>query len=236
MQKIFLRFPAPQLKATFLGRPQRFLAEVSLEDGTKTLAYCPNPGSLNGCLKPGSSALLWDSPDSKRKRRYTLRAVKFKGVWIGTDTHLSNHLAEEALHQKLLPGLSSYKTLEREHSLGLGHRIDFLLKGPKGDCFLEVKSAVVVKDNVARFPDSVTPRGLKHLQGLTLKAKAGHKAILLFIIQRGDVVAFSVNDNHYSAYSLAFKKARIAGVEVFALSTTVYSKGFCVPKLVPIRD
>ena len=235
VQKLFFRFPQPQSKATFLKRPQRFLAEMGLPDGSTTLAYCPNPGSLHGCLKPGSPALLWDSLDPTRKRRYTLRAVKLRGVWIGTDTHLANHLAEEALRQKLLPGLASYKTWERECSFGIGQRIDFMLMGPKGNCFLEVKSATVVHEGIARFPDSETPRGLKHLQGLTKKAKAGHRAVLLYVVQRNDATAFNVNGSHYSAYALAYKKARAAGVKMLALSVTVNNKGFCAPRLLPVQ-
>ena len=236
MQKIFFRFPEPQSKATFLNRPQRFLAEIALQEGTKTIAYCPNPGSLKGCLKAGSQALICGSKDPKRKRLYTLRAVKLKGVWLGLDTHLSNRIVEEALKQKLLTKLKAYKIFQQEHSLGPGLRIDFLLKGPKGDCFLEVKSAIVVKDKVARFPDSITPRGLKHIKCLTLKAKAGHRAILLFLIQRSDVQTFAINQECYPAYYRAFKKARTAGVEVLAFSVAVNSNGFYTPKPIPVQE
>ena len=235
-EKIFFPFLEPHLKAIFLNRPQRFLAEIALQEGTKTIAYCPNPGSLKGCLKAGSPALICGSNDPKRKRFYTLRAVKLKGVWLGLDTHLSNRLIEEALSQKLLPKLKAYKIFEREHSLGPGQRIDFLIKGPKGYCFLEVKSAIVVNDKIARFPDSITPRGLKHLKCLTLKAKAGHRAILLFLIQRSDVKAFAINQECYPAYYSAFKKAITAGVEVLAFSVAVNSKGFCAPKPIPVQE
>lgn len=191
---------------------------------------------MNGCLKSGSPALLWDSADSKRKRPYTLRAVKLKDVWIGTDTHLSNRLAEEALRNDLLPVLDGYTIQSKEHSLGQGQRIDFLLRSTKGDCFLEVKSATVIENNIARYPDSETPRGVKHLQCLTKMAQAGHRAVLLYVIQRGDVVAFSVNHNHSSAYSSAFNKAKDSGVEVFALAVNVQAKGFSNPRLVPVLE
>src|SRR5664280_2292655 len=96
---IFMSFPQPQCNAIFLKRPQRFLAEMAFPDGTQTIAYCANPGTFNGCLQPGSPALLWDSTNPKRKRRYTWRAVEIDGVWVGTDTHLANRIVGEALLQ-----------------------------------------------------------------------------------------------------------------------------------------
>ncbi len=228
-------FPKPQINAVFLGRPQRFLAEVAFPDGSQTMAYCSNPGSLKGCLQPGSPVLLWDSAQPKRKRQYTWRAIKLAGAWVGTDTHLANRLVEEALVQRLIPGLDRYEKLEREKLVEVGHRVDFLLTETEGFCYVEVKSATIVEKGVARFPDSITPRGLKHLEGLTRKAEEGHRVVLLYLIQRGDVESFSVNEAHYPAYSVAFKKAVAAGVETIALSVQVSPKGFGKPKILPVN-
>jgi len=231
----FLPFPEPQFEAVFLERPQRFLADMVLADGTRTLAYCANPGSLAGCLQTGSPALLWDSLDPGRKRRYTLRAIELEGLWIGTDTHFSNLLAEEILRQRLIPGLSNYETLERERRVEAGMRIDFLLTGPEGNCFVEVKSATVVEKGVARFPDSVTPRSVKQLGWLARKAASGERAVLLYIVQRGDAKSFTINWKHSRAYAEAFKEAFAAGVEVFAFAVRVRAKGFEKPRLLPFH-
>lgn len=227
-------FPKPQVRGTFLGRPQRFLAQVRLPDGTQTIAYCANPGSLNGCLQSGSEALLWDSQDEKRKRRYTLRAVKLDGVWVGTDTHLANRLAEKALKQNRLSCLAGYELLQNERLVQAGVRIDFLLTGPKGTCYLEVKSATVVEKGVARFPDSITPRGLKHLKSLTRAVEQGYRAVLLFIVQRSDAESFAINHISHPAYATAFQAALTAGVEAFALSVHVSPAGFSKPRLLPV--
>lgn len=230
---VFLPFPQPQYEAVFLERPQRFLADMVLADGSRTLAYCANPGSLVGCLQSGSPALLWDSLDPKRKRRYTLRAVELNGHWIGTDTHFSNLLAEEVLRQRLVPGLDKYETLERESRVEEGLRADFVLTGPEGNCFVEVKSATVVEEGVARFPDSATPRSVKQLVWLTRRAVAGERTIMLYIVQRGDAEAFTINWKHSRAYAEAFREAFAAGVQVFALKVGVRAKGFERPRLLP---
>ena len=231
--EIFMAFPQPQCEAIFLRRPQRFLAEMHLPEGADELVYCANPGSMTGCLTSGTEALLWDSADLKRTRRYTWRAVEFEGLWIGTDTHLSNRIVEEALRLKLVPGLETYSTLARERLVEEGFRVDFVLSGPQGDCLVEVKSATVVENGVARYPDSLTPRGVRHLISLTRKAMEGQRSILLFLVQRADAHSFVVSNSHDPAYAEAFEIAVASGVEVMALAVSVCREGFGKPKLLP---
>ena len=231
--EVFMAFPEPQREAVFLGRPQRFLAKMSLPDGVEELAYCANSGAMTGCLTSGNTALLWDSENPERKRRYTWRAVAFEGGWIGTDTHLANRIVEEALRLKLVPGLESYFILAREQLLELGLRVDFVLTGPDGDCLIEVKSATVVEDGVARYPDSVTPRGVKHLKALKSQALAGKRSIILFLIQRSDAHRFVVSNSYDPEYAEAFEDAVASGVEVIALAVPVSPAGFGIPKALP---
>ena len=230
---VFMAFPQPQLEAVFLRRPQRFLAEMSLPGGPAELVYCANSGAMTGCLTPGMAAILWDSADPERKRRYTWRAVEFEGGWIGTDTHLANRIVEEALKLQLVPGLEGYCTVAREQLLEAGFRVDFVLTGPKGECLVEVKSATVVEEGVARFPDSATPRGVKHLKALKQRALAGKRAVLLFLIQRSDAHSFVVSNSHDPAYAAAFDDAVASGVEVIALAVAVSPAGFGMPKTLP---
>ena len=231
--KPFYPFPKPQIKATFLARPQRFLVEARLADGSKTLVYCANPGSFKDCLKPGSPILLWDSSDANRKRRCTLRAIKLGRHWVGTDTHLANRLVEKALLEHCLPGLEGYDILTREPRDKKGTRLDFHLAGPEGQCFLEVKSATVVSGTTARYPDSQTLRTLAQLKLLASKAKAGHRAVLLFLVQRGDVDSFAFNRACDPALTRAFDHALSAGVEVLALKHNVTTHGLSRPFRLP---
>lgn len=231
--EIFMPFPQPQREVTFLRRPQRFLAEMVFSDGTEEIVYCANPGSMAGCLTSGRVALIWDSADLKRKRRYTWRAVEFEGFWIGTDTHLSNRLIEEAFRLKLVPGFETYNILAREQRLENGIRVDFILSGAQGNCLVEVKSATVVDDGVARYPDSLTPRGVKQLKTLQRKALEGQRSVLLFLVQRSDARSFVVSNSHDPAYAEAFDEAIASGVEVLALAVSVCREGFGVPRLLP---
>lgn len=232
-EEVFMPFPQPQLDATFWARTQRFLAHVQFPNGSDELAYCANPGSMSGCLTPGNAALLWDSTDIKRKRRYTLRAIEFEGLWIGTDTHLSNRIVEEALKLKLIPGLNLYCDFVRERSIEEGFRVDFVLSGPEGDCLVEVKSSAVVENGVARYPDCLTPRGVRQLKALTRQVVLGKRAVLLFLVQRSDAHSFVVSSSFDPNYAAAFEEAVASGVEVMALSISVSRAGFGMPKLLP---
>lgn len=231
--EVFLPFPGPQYEIVFLARPQRFLANIHFPDGEQQVAYCANSGSMTGFLRPGSGALVWDSADPKRARRYTLRAVAFEGVWVGTDTHLSNRIVEEALRLKLVPGLESYDLVASECRIDEGVRVDFSLKANAEECLVEVKSATIVENGVARYPDSKTPRGVKQLKALTVQALKGKRVVLLFLVQRGDAHSFVVSSSFDPAYARAFNQAIEAGVEVVALGVTVSQTGFSDPKLLP---
>ena len=234
--ELILAFPQPQHEAIFLRRPQRFLAEMKFADETEVIAYCANPGAMTGCLVPGTPSLLWDSTDRKRKRRYTWRAIKIEGLWIGTDTHLSNRIVEEALRLKLVPGLEAYSTLTREKLVESGFRADFFLSGSHGDCLVEVKSANVVENGVARYPDSVTPRGVKQLRSLTRQVLNGQRAVLIFLVQRADAESFVVASDHDAAYADVFAEAVTSGVEVLALGVSVSPAGFGRPRLLPYAE
>lgn len=230
---VFMAFPAPQREATFLRRPQRFLAEMQLPDGSTELVYCANSGAMTGCLTPDRAALLWESADTKRKLRYTWRAVEFEGIWIGTDTHLSNRIIEEALRLKLIPSFESYSSVEREKLVESGFRIDFVLSGSMGDCLVEVKSCAIVENGVARYPDSSTPRGVKHLKALTRHVIEGTRAVLILVVQREDAYSFQISNSFDPAYATAFDEAIAAGVEVIALAVPVCPAGFRSPRILP---
>jgi sugar fermentation stimulation protein A len=227
--EVFMGFPQPQHDATFLQRKQRFLASMELADGSNELVYCANSGSMVGALSSGSRALIWDSGDTTRKRRFTWRAIETEGLWVGTDTHLSNRIVEEALKLRLIPSLQEYDTIVREHLVEAGVRVDFLLSGPSGDCFVEVKSSNIVVNGVARYPDSSTPRAVKQLKALAKKTSEGHRTVLLFLVQRSDAHSFSVNELCGAEYLRAYEAALLAGVEVIAIAVSVHREGFGMP-------
>jgi len=61
-------------------------------------------------------------------------------------------------------------------------------------CLLEVKSATLVKNGVAMFPEAVTERGTRHVKDLVKAKKEGYRACILFLVQRNDAHSFAPDD------------------------------------------
>jgi sugar fermentation stimulation protein A len=108
--------------------------------------------------------VLWDSQNPKRKLRYSWKAIEAPAAWVGVDTLVPNRLVEAAIRAGRIPGLRGFDTVQREKKMGEHSRVDLLLEGSAGRCHVEVKNVTLVVDGVARFPDAVTARGLKHLE------------------------------------------------------------------------
>lgn len=198
-----------------LRRYKRFIADVELEDGRIVQAHCPNSGSMKTCLGEGWPVMLSDSNNPKRKLRYTWEMVHNGRCWIGINTHLANAIVAEAIEREKIPELAGYGQLRREVRYGQNSRVDILLTGNKHTCYVEVKNVTLVEeDGFYKFPDSVTVRGLKHLDELAAMVKEGHRAVMLFLIQRSDGTSFKPAQEIDPAYSARLSEVAGQGVEI----------------------
>ena len=119
---------------------------------------------------------------------------------------------------------------------GVNSRIDILLDDPaKGLCYVEVKNVHLVrKPGLAEFPDSVTSRGAKHLDELSNMMAAGHRAVMVYLIQRSDANSFSLATDLDPEYAAAFKRAKGAGVEAIACRCSITATEIKVRDLIEI--
>lgn len=110
---------------------------------------------------------------------------------------------------------------------GDASRIDFLLQGAGlPDAYVEVKSVTLMRQQgLAEFPDSVTARGTKHLHELTKMVEQGHRAVMLYLVQRTDCKEFKLASDIDPAYAAAYKSATAAGVEVICIGTKITPDG-----------
>lgn len=214
--------PSPLIYGRLQKRYKRFFADVELDDGSVVTAHCPNTGTMLGLCEPGIEILLSRSNNPKRKLAYTWEFVisptPGAGL-VGINPLRANALVADALQSEGLGGLSDYATIKREVRYGQNSRIDFLLTGPnRPPCYLEVKNVHLSREpGLAEFPDAVTARGTKHLNELAKMAKGGDRAVMLFLIQRGDCNRFAVARDLDPAYAKALKLAQEAAVEVLCI-------------------
>jgi sugar fermentation stimulation protein A len=222
-------FPAPLIPGTLIRRYQRFLADVVLPDGTVVTAHCPNSGSMKGCAIPGSPVLLSRQDSPKRKLRFTWELVQIDGTWIGINTQHPNRLVREAIEAGHVRELRGYDAVRSEVTYGSERsRIDLLLTGDRGLCYLEVKNVTLREGDLALFPDAVTERGQKHLRELQQMVAQGHRGVIFFLVQRDDIEAMGPADAIDPVYGRLLREAVHNGVEALAYRAQVTPNGITV--------
>ncbi len=219
-----MRFQTELVPARLVKRYKRFLADCVLEDGREITAHCANPGSMMGLAEPGTKIWLEPNEDPKKKLKFGWRLVDHEnGHYTGVDTSVPNRALRHALDAGEIAEFAMWSQIRAEVKYGEGSRIDFLLSGEgQKDLYLEIKSVTLSRtDGIAEFPDSVTARGAKHLTELAQMVAQGHRAAMLYLVQRTDCEQVRLAEDIDPAYKAAFDAATRRGVEVFAFGTNI---------------
>ncbi len=235
-----MQFPSPLLRGTLIQRYKRFLADVRLDSGETVTATCPNTGSMLGLKEPGSIVWLSTSDSPTRKYRHTWEMIENDlgagPTLVGINTGHPNKLVTEAIETGTLKALQGYASLKREQKYGRNSRIDILLQDDKrGICYVEIKNVHLMrKPGRAEFPDSVTERGAKHLGELADMVELGHRAVMVFLIQRSDARTMHLARDIDRTYGAAFDAAIARGVEAIAVRCRMSTQDIVVEKSIRI--
>jgi len=235
-----MQFARNLVPAVLIRRYKRFLADVELTDGTTITAHVANPGAMTGLQQPGARVWLSRSESTTRKLPYSWELVEADfgaGLeLVGVNTAHPNTIVAEALAADIIPELTGYATIRREVKYGQNSRIDFLLEYPQRPaCYVEVKNVHLMRrPGLAEFPDSVTARGAKHLEELATKAKGGHRAVMLFVIQLVSAQMFALARDIDRGYGLAFDRALDAGVETIAYACRLHENEIVLAQRIPL--
>ncbi|WP_417424160.1 DNA/RNA nuclease SfsA [Hoeflea sp.] len=234
-----MQFDPPLIPARLVHRYKRFLFDAVLDSGEAITGSCPNTGSMLGLTTPGSRIYLTEHAGSKtRKYHHALELVEADGTLVGINTGRPNRLVEEAIKEGLLGSLGHYAELKREQKYGINSRIDMLLDDPvRGKAYVEVKNVHFCRQpGLAEFPDSVTSRGAKHLEELGDMAEAGHRAIMVYLIQRSDVDRLRLCRDLDKTYATAFDRAMKRGVEACAIRCKITAEQIRAESVVPVEE
>ena len=252
-------FP-PLHEARFLTRLNRFAAMVLLE-GKRVKVHIPNSGRMNELFQPGNSCYLFHRPGEHRKTAYDLGLVDIGTILenpvanpkdnymfghmasvqqkrsmhtlVSTDSRVPNILVWESWNAGDLPHFEGYTVGRREVSFH-DSRLDMMLDGPTGQCYIEMKSVTLVIDRTAWFPDAPTDRGRKHIETLIRAVKEGHRAAVVFVIQRNDASCLSPYDAHDPEFGAVLRKAAEVGVEIYAFTCTLTQQEIIIACEVPV--
>ena len=211
---------APQLQpARLIRRYKRFLADVVFDDGREATVHAPNPGAMLGLTTPGLRVWISTSGVKTRKLPHTLELVEAtSGALIDVNTSRPNALAAEALAAGAIPEFAAYDDVRREVAYGEASRVDLLLRGlDRAPCWVEVKGVTLSRrPGLAEWPDCVSTRAATHMRELATRARAGDRAVVLFVVQRSDCSRCSVAADLDPAFAQALDIAMAAGVEAIA--------------------
>jgi sugar fermentation stimulation protein A len=234
-----LLFPVPLVRGTLVRRYKRFLSDVTLDGGETVTAHVANPGSMIGLAEPGSEVWLSPNTNPKAKLAWRWELVRIDGHLVGVNTAHPNRLIEEAIAAGAIAELAGYAVCRREVRYGVNSRIDLLLEDDgRPPCYVEIKNVnlrrgLAGRETAAEFPDAVTKRGAKHLVELGEMVASGARAVMLYLVQRGDCDHFRIAEDIDPAYAAALTAARARGVETLCYACDMRLDGIGVAK--PMR-
>ena len=230
--------------ATFLSRPNRFIARVCLFDGREETVHVKNTGRCKELLIPGCKVYLEKSENPNRKTLYDLIAVEKRydeifdwGIFPlafrkrmndGKEKTLLFNIDSQAPNKVVLEWLKKqdYSVIKPEFTFGKS-RFDFYLEkvdsttGKTEKILMEVKGCTLEVCGDGYFPDAPTERGVKHLNELSDAIGEGYKSVLAFVIQMEGVTEVFPNVKTHPEFADALEKAKASGVEVWFLPCKV---------------
>ena len=195
------------ISGLFIKRYKRFFVDVKIGKKVVT-AHCPNTGSMYGLLRKDNKVWLSKSDNPNRKLKYTLEIIEDNKSKVGVNTHSTNKIVHYALQNNLIKEFKNLKKINSEVKFGSNTRFDFLVREKNNEAFIEVKNVTLSrKKGLAEFPDSVTTRGLKHINELIKANKKKYKIYILYLVQRDDCKTFTIANDIDPNYAIAFRKA-----------------------------
>ena len=183
----------PALQPVSRGRAAR-------GDGREVTAHCPNPGAMLGLKEAGASDWLEPNDDPKRKLKFGWRLAELPGGHMaGIDTSVPNRVVAEALAACAVPALADYDRSVRRSPTARAAGSTFSPGGRGWRMPMSrVKNVHLLArgrlGRVSRLRDG--GRGAKHLGELAAVAEAGHRAVMLYLVQRTDWGAGAARGRH----------------------------------------
>lgn len=226
-------FDPPLIRGTLVKRYKRFLVDVELENQRVITAHCPNSGAMLGINQPNMH--VWLQPTPHTKLPFKLQFVEVDGLMVGANTHNANLLVESCLTHGFAECMPPFASFRREVRYGSNSRIDFLVTHSDGSLeYIEVKNVHYQDQGVAMFPDSHSVRATKHLHELIEVIRQGHKATVIFIVQRSDCRSWAPASHIDPDFGKALNEAYRAGVRLLAFSSRTSQFALELSTAIPI--
>ena len=230
-----MNFESKLISGELIKRYKRFFVDVKINN-TIITAHCPNTGSMIGLLEKGNIVWLNKNDNPNRKLKYTLQMIEDKGVKVGINTHITNKIVLDALKKELIQSFKKVDFIKQEVKFGKNTRFDFMVSKNNKKSFIEVKNVTLSRQKgLAEFPDSVTSRGLKHINELVKASKKGYNIYLLYLIQRDDCHKFKLAEDIDPEYCKILKKAVKKKLNILCYDCKFYTKGIKLNRKIQLK-
>ena len=219
------------IRGKFIERPNRFIAHVEV-NGKTEICHVKNTGRCKELLIPGVTVFLQENDNPKRKTKFSLIGV-IKGERI---VNIDSQVPNKAVHEWIRKGnLFKEVTLVKPEKTYNKSRFDFYVETKEKKIFMEVKGVTLEENNVVRFPDAPTERGVKHINELCDCIKEGYEAYIVFVIQMRGVSYFEPNDETHKEFGDALRKAKKLGVNIIAVDCEITEDSIEIKDYVEVR-
>lgn len=220
------------MEVEFIARPNRYLAEVSIE-GNIELAHVHDPGRLKELLYPGNKVLIRKAENQNRKTGWDVVAARGGDEMVIVNSAYHRTISEKIVRDGVINPLGVFENVKAEVKYG-NSRIDYLAIQNREKIWIEVKGCTLVKDGVATFPDAPTERGARHLEELTEIVKNGEKAAVYILVLR-TAEEFVPNIETDKKFYENFYKALETGVKIFPIQLQYIDGKVYYEKILKIR-
>ncbi len=158
---------------------------------------------------PGVTVYLSPAKNITRKTRYTLVALERKGKPRFVDSITANKVFAKLF--SVMPDFKKWKIQASEYTYGHS-RFDFLLQSKNSKALVEVKTCTLIENSLAAFPDAVSTRAVKHIQGLVKAKENGYDVFIVFLISDNAkyfIPDYYTDPDFHKAFMNAYEKINI---------------------------
>ncbi len=219
------------VKAKFISRPNRFLANVIIDNHVE-ICHVKNTGRCKELLIEGVTVYLQKNDKSNRKTKYDLISVVKDGKIVNIDSQAPNKVFNEWLQTSDFFG--NILRIKPEYKYK-DSRFDFYLETDEKKILVEVKGVTLENNKIVKFPDAPTKRGTKHLCGLSECVSNGYEAYTFFVAQLKEVNYFEPNIIADKEFYKALLNAKNRGVNIICVNCNVSENSLTIDKFIDVR-
>ncbi len=209
------------VKAVFKNRPNRFIAECSI-DNENIIVHVKNTCRCRELLIKDTEVYLEYFSESSRKTKYDLITVNKNGRLINMDSSAPNKAVYEALHNgKNILNIDEPLTFIKMEQKYKTSRFDIYAETSDNKIFIEIKGVTLEENNIVMFPDAPTKRGVKHIMELIDARENGFDTYIIFVIQMQNPEYFTPNYKTHEEFGKALQYAESKGIKILAYDCIV---------------